>query len=179
MNNFKTFETERLFLRPCLVEDAAFIYELVNSPNWLKYIGDRNIKSHNDAEKHIKAKMYSQIERLGFGNYTVIRKKDGAKMGTCGLHDRDGLKGIDIGFAFLPEYEGKGYAFEAAERLKIAAFEDFLLDEIIAITLPDNLPSKKLLEKIGLSFSQMIKLPNDSTDLMLYRLKRKSNKNKL
>lgn len=106
MNTFKTFETERLFLRPVFVEDAAFIFQLANSPKWLKYIGDQNIQSINDAEEHIKEKMYPQLKQLGFGNYAVIRKKDGVKMGTCGLKNRDGIEGVDIGFAFLPAYEG-------------------------------------------------------------------------
>lgn len=171
MDRYKTFETERLILRPCFVEDAAFIFELVNSPKWLKYIGDRNIKSHHEAQEHIKAKMYPQLQRLGFGNYTVIRKPDGAKMGTCGLHDRDVVEGIDIGFAFLPEFEGYGYAHEAADRLIRAAIEDFKISEITAITLPINYASQKLLEKIGLQFEKIIRLPKDTEDLMFYRLR--------
>ena len=94
--------TERLVLKPTTLEDAAFILELLNSPKWLKFIGDRNVKSIAEAEAYIKERMLPQFERLGFTNNVVIRKADGKKIGACGLYDRDGLEGIDIGFAFLP-----------------------------------------------------------------------------
>lgn len=171
MSTIKSFETERLILRPCGEDDAAFIYELLNSESWLKYIGDRNVNSVEEAREHIKVKMLPQLKRLGFGNYCVIRKSDHAKMGTCGILDRDGLEGLDIGFAFLPKYEGKGYAFEAAERIKAAAFEDFNIPELTAITLPNNTSSRRLLEKLGLRFEKIINLPNDPIDLMFFRIK--------
>ena len=144
------YETERLRLKPTSEEDAAFIVALVNTPKWLKYIGDRNIRSVEDAEAYIKAKMLPQLKRLGFANYTVTRKSDNTKMGTCGLYDREGLDGIDIGFAFLPEHEQKGYAFEAANKLKDVAFEEFGITEVSAITTRDTLSSQKLLKKLGL-----------------------------
>uniref|UniRef100_UPI0032179531 GNAT family N-acetyltransferase n=1 Tax=uncultured Draconibacterium sp. TaxID=1573823 RepID=UPI0032179531 len=169
---YTTFETERLYIRPCIEDDAEFIYKLLNCESWLKYIGDRNVKSIEEAQLYIKVKMYPQLKRLGFGNYTVIRKSDNTKMGTCGLHDREGLEAIDIGFAFLPEFEGQGYAFESAEKIKRAGFDLFLLTEICAITLPRNHSSQKLLEKIGMRFDRYITLPDDSEKLMFYRLKR-------
>ncbi|WP_346859713.1 GNAT family N-acetyltransferase [uncultured Draconibacterium sp.] len=172
---YKTFETERLFIRPCMVDDAEFIFKLLNSESWLKFIGDRNVKSVEEACKYIKEKMYPQLKRLGFGNYMVIRKSDDVKLGTCGLNDRVGLEGIDIGFAFLPEFEGKGYAFEAADKIKTAGFELFSLVEINAITLPANKNSRKLLEKIGLRFEKYITLPNDTEELMFYRLVKTEN----
>ena len=73
------FETDRLLLRPTLVEDAEFILRLMNTPKWLKYIGDRQVRSVPDAEKYIKTKMQPQLDRLGFSNYTVIRKSDQKK----------------------------------------------------------------------------------------------------
>ncbi|MCY1722888.1 GNAT family N-acetyltransferase [Prolixibacteraceae bacterium Z1-6] len=167
---YHTFETERLFIRPCVLDDAEFIFKLLNCESWLKYIGNRNVKSVEEACNYIKTKMYPQLKRLGFGNYTVIRKSDNTKLGTCGLNDREGLEGIDIGFAFLPQYEGQGYAFESAQKLKTAGFDLFLLTEITGITRPDNLPSRKLLEKIGLHFDKCILLPNDQEKLMFYRL---------
>lgn len=102
-------ETERLRLRSTSEEDADFVYRLLNSPQWLKYIGDRKVYSIEDARGYIQKKMLPQLERLGHSNFTVIRKSDGARMGSCGLYDREGLEGVDIGFAFLPEYEGQGY----------------------------------------------------------------------
>lgn len=161
-------ETERLLLLPTTEDDAAFFVELYNTPKWLQYIGDRNIHTIEDAREWIIHKIMPQFERLGYGNYVVIRKADGAKMGACGLYDRDGLDGIDIGFAFLPQYEKQGYAYEAASKIKEAGFNTFSLKTIKAITTKENLDSQRLLEKLGLRFQQMIMLPDDDVELMLY-----------
>lgn len=170
MSQYKYFETERLLLRPTSVEDAPFIFELLNTPNWLRYIGDRNVRSVGDASKYISDRMLPQLRKLGYSNYTVIRKTDKAKLGVCGLYDREGLEGIDIGFAFLPEYEGMGYAFEAAKEVKRAGLEEFGIEQISAITAKENVASQKLLEKLGLKYSKPVQLPNDPDELMLYEL---------
>lgn len=168
---YKTFETERLHIRPTEVSDAVFILELVNTPKWFKYIGDRNVKSIGDAKEYIKNKMLPQLEKLGYSNYTVIRKSDNMKIGTCGLYDREGLNGIDLGFAFLPKYEKKGYAYESVRKLKEVAVTEFKLSEINAITNKDNKRSQILLEKIGLKFEKMIKFPNEDMEVMYYTFK--------
>lgn len=165
-----SFETERLLLRPTNETDAAFIYQLLNSPKWLQFIGDRNVNSIEDAKEYIQHRILPQLEKLGYSNYTVIRKSDRAKIGSCGLYDREGLDGIDIGFAFLPEYEGRGYGFEAANQVKHAAFQVFGISKIKAITSKDNLASQKLLRKLGLTFVEVFTLPNDSEELMLFEL---------
>ncbi|WP_266202238.1 GNAT family N-acetyltransferase [Pontibacter kalidii] len=170
MSIYQTFETERLSLRPTSYKDAPFIFELLNTPGWLKYIGDRNVRSVKAAEEYIRSRIMPQFEKLGYGNYTVIRKSDGAKVGNCGLYDREGLDGIDIGFAFLPEYEKNGYAFEAASKLKEVATTYFGLRQLNAITTKDNVPSQRLLEKLGLKYSQVVKLPHDDVELLLYQL---------
>ena len=95
---YSSFETDRLYLRPTTVVDASFIMELLNTPKWIKYIGDRNIKSVADAALYIENKMLPQLEELGYSNYTVIRKSDLQKIGSCGLYNRKGIDGIDIGF---------------------------------------------------------------------------------
>jgi len=164
------YETERLILKPTSEEDADFIFELLNTPKWLKYIGDRNIKTVKDARNYIKIKMLPQLKKLGYSNNTVIRKEDNCKIGTCGLYDRDGLEGVDIGFAFLPKYEKKGYAFEAANKMKEVAFSEFGLKEINAITEKDNLSSQKLIEKLGMKLIGTTKLPDESEELLLYRI---------
>lgn len=168
MKNYKTFETERLILKPTLEADAAFIFRLLNMPKWIKYIGERNVKTVQEAENYIVEKMKPQLERLGFGNYTIIRKTDNVKMGTCGLYDREGLEGLDIGFAFLPEYERKGYAYESAEKLKNVAFSEFGINKISGITAKDNIASQKLLEKLGLKLIGAKTLPNDDEELFVY-----------
>ncbi|TPE42835.1 GNAT family N-acetyltransferase [Pontibacter mangrovi] len=169
MTTYQTFETERLILRPTSYEDAPFIFELLNTPGWLKYIGDRNVKSVKAAEEYIKSRIIPQFEKLGYGNYTVIRKTDGAKIGSCGLYDREGLSVVDIGFAFLPQFGNQGYAFEAASKLKEAASEYFGLQQICAITTKDNLASQKLLEKLGLRYNGTVTLPSDEEQLLLYQ----------
>jgi [ribosomal protein S5]-alanine N-acetyltransferase len=170
MSQYRSFETERLLLRPTSADDAPFILELLNTPNWLRYIGDRKVRSVEDAMKYISDRMLPQLKKLGYSNYTVIRKTDHAKLGVCGLYDREGLEGIDIGFAFLPEYEGKGYAFEAAVEVKRVGLEEFGISQISAITSKENVASQKLLEKLGLKFIKVVQLPNDQEELMLYDL---------
>lgn len=169
MQPYQKFETERLILQPTSLADAAFIQELLNSPKWLQYIGDRNVKTIEDAQHYVRTKILPQFKRLGYGTYTLIRKADNNKIGTCGLFDRDGLEGIDIGFALLPGYEGKGYAFEAALKLKNVAYSEFGITSIDAITTKDNLASQKLLEKLGLQKIGTTRLPNEEEELLLYR----------
>jgi ribosomal-protein-alanine N-acetyltransferase len=168
MSEYKFFETDRLLLQPTSEEDASFLLELLNTPKWLKYIGDRNVHSVEEARSYIFQKITPQFQRLGFANYTVVRKSDGAKMGTCGLYDREGLEGVDIGFAFLPQYEGRGYALESAQKILEIGFDVFMLEKISAITTRDNIASQGLLEKLGLEFRQMIRIPGDEEELMYY-----------
>ena len=163
-------ETERLLLQPTSEADAAFILELLNTPKWLEYIGDRNVHTISDASNYIRERILPQYFKLGFGNYTVIRKSDHMKMGSCGLYDRPGLEGFDLGFAFLPAYEKQGYAFESTSFLLEHAADHFGLDEFKAITTEKNESSKALLEKLGFRFSKYITLEGDDEMLLLYEL---------
>ena len=124
MQQHKSFQSERLIIRPTLEQDAELIYQLMNSPKFIKYVGDRQIYSVKDAEKYIQDKMLPQLHSLGYSNYSLINKKNGAKIGICGLYDREGLDGIDIGLGILPPYEGLGYAFESSSRIIKAGFEE-------------------------------------------------------
>lgn len=164
------YETSRLILRPVAEDDAAFILNLMNTPDWLYYIGDRNVRTEEEARLYIITKMMPQIETHGFGNYVVIRKEDGVKTGTSGLYDREGLDGVDLGFAFLPEYKRLGYGFESAAELVRRARNDFNLQKLVAITKSDNIPSRKLLEKLGFQDHGLLDLPGFSEDLLLYVL---------
>lgn len=168
---FNSYETQRLIIRPTGEEDAAFILELLNSPKWKQNIGNRNVSNLEEAKTYIQTKCTPQFTRLGFGNYTVIRKSDQVKLGTCGLYDREGLDSIDIGFAFLPEHEKQGYAFESSSRILEAAVQDFNITTISAITIKENINSQRLLEKLGLQFEKIINIPNDEEDLMYYVLR--------
>lgn len=168
----KTFDTERLTLKPTSEEDAAFIFDLLNTPKWIQHIGDRNVRSIEGIREYIRANMTPQLEKLGYANYTLIRKKDQQKIGTCGLYDRNGLDGIDIGFALLPAYEQQDFAFEAASRVRDAAFHEFGLASINAITTKDNTSSQKLLAKLGLSLTGTIRLPDDKEELLAYVMRK-------
>ena len=169
MQPLKTFETERLILKPTAADDAALILELLNTPKWKECIGDRNVNNIIEAEDYITNKLRPQIEKLGFGNYTIVRKADGEKLGSCGLYSREGFEGVDIGFALLPAFENMGYAFEAAHKLKEAAFEEFHLSEISGITVKKNIASMHLLKKLGLTFDKVIEFPNATEEVHLYK----------
>jgi len=170
MSKYKIYETERLILKPTSEEDAEFILELVNSPKWIEFVGERDVKTVESAREYIRTRMLPQLERLGYSNCTVIRKVDNYKIGTCGLYDREGIEGVDIGFAFLPDYEKKGYAFEAASKIKNVAFDELGLTKINAITVKENISSQKLLEKLGLKLSGITNIPNDDEELLLYKI---------
>jgi RimJ/RimL family protein N-acetyltransferase len=170
MTNIKSYQTQRLIIKQVDKTDASFLLELMNTPKWHKYIGDRNVYNIDDAIAYISEKMTPQFDRLGFGNFIVIRKLDGLKIGSCGLYDREGLEGVDIGFGFLPKFEKQGYAFESALKMKDLAIKEFGLKTINAITNKDNIPSQKLLEKLGLSYIKPIKLPNSDEEIMFYQI---------
>lgn len=164
----KTFETERLIMKLADLDDADFFLELYNTPSFIKYIGDRNLRTKEDAEDYIKNRFFPQIEKLGFGNYVVILKENQTKIGAVGIFEREGLDVLDIGFSFLEKYEGKGYAYESANRLKEVAAIDFGVKKLSAITTKDNFSSQKLIEKLGLKFQKIITIPNDDAELMYY-----------
>lgn len=162
------YETERLILRPMSLEDGEFIFELYNRPKFIQYIGDRHLKTVSDAENYIKNRFLPQIERLGFGNYLVVTKDKNEKIGGVGIFEREGLDIVDIGFSLLEEFEGKGYAYEAALKVKSIGMDDFGLKKISAITSKDNFSSQKLIKKLGLKFKNHVTLPNEEEELMYY-----------
>lgn len=167
---FPEISTDRLTLRPTDVEDASFVRKLMNTPTWIQFIGDREIHSDEDAHRYIREKIRPQFEQIGFSANTIIRKSDGSKIGTCGLHLKDGIDGYHIGFAFLPEYQQKGYGFEAASAL--LRFAEHRLDQtkLSAIVLAENTSSRLLLEKLGFSYKRQITFEVDPVDLMLYEV---------
>ena len=164
----KTYETERLILKPTDKEDGEFIFKIMNTPKYYKYIGDRNIRTLEDAENYITQKMMPQYEKMGFGNFTVTLKSDGSKFGFCGIYVRPSLETPDIGFAFFEEYEGKGYAYEASSLLKQLAKDEFGLKKLSGITVEYNHSSRKLLEKLGLKFQKKFFMEGDPEELMYY-----------
>jgi RimJ/RimL family protein N-acetyltransferase len=164
----KIFETERLVLDQVSIDDASFILDLLNEPSFIRNIGDRGVRSLDDARDYIKNKLVTSYEKFGFGMYLVILKTSGASIGLCGLVKRDGLEDVDIGYAFLPEYWSKGYATEAALAVKEYAKNIIGLKRLVAITDPKNQNSMRVLEKIGLEFEKMVRLSEDDIKLKLY-----------
>ena len=164
----KILETDRLALYELSVDDAPFMLELLNDPHYLQNIGDRGIRSLEDARQHILNGPVHSYKRNGFGLYLTKLMDTGASIGICGLVKRDALEDIDIGYAFLPKFRGNGYAFEAASATLTYARTVLGITRIVAITTPDNYSSIKLLEKLGLSFEKMVKWPEDGTELKLF-----------
>lgn len=164
----KILETERLYLSNIGLEDAPFVYELLNSPNWLQYIGDRDVKTLEDAKEYIANRFLPSYEQFGFGLYLTILKKDDTPIGICGLVNREGLEDVDLGFAMLPQFTKKGYAFEAASAVMVYAKNTLGLKRIVAITTAKNYNSIKLLERLGLKFEKTVTIPNDPDEMMLF-----------
>ncbi|HJW16239.1 MAG TPA: GNAT family N-acetyltransferase [Flavisolibacter sp.] len=164
----RILETERLLLREFTLEDTAFIIELLNSPGWIQYIGDRNIKTKDKALAYLENGPLKSYQDNGFGLYMVEKKDDNTPIGMCGIIKRETLSNPDIGFAFLPEYNGKGYALEMAAATLAFAKQTLKLPVISAITLAGNARSIRLLEKIGMQFSQTVVFPGSEEELLLY-----------
>lgn len=170
MHTLKVLETERLIIRRLTTNDAEFILKLLNEPSWIQFIGDKGIKTLDDARKYIEEGPMAMYKQIGFGLFVTELKENGTPIGLCGLIKRDGLEDVDIGYAFLPAFWSKGYAYEAADAVKLYGKEVHGLKRLVAITSPDNLSSGKLLEKIGLTFERMIKLSQDSEEVKLFSL---------
>ncbi len=156
MPSFLLIETERLRIRSYGLADAPFICTLLNTPSWLEFIGDRGVRTIEDAETYIKDNALTSYEQYGLGPYAVVLKKTGIPIGQCGLHKRPTLDDIDIGFAFLPEHAGNGYGYESASALVAYAQNTLGLTRLTGITKPTNKPSIRLLEKLGMSFETSI-----------------------
>lgn len=161
-------QTSRLDLRQLVREDAPFILELVNEPSWLRFIGDRNVHSLEDAVGYIEKGPLESYAKNGFGLYLVVDRESGASAGLCGLIRRDVLPHVDIGFAFSPRFWGRGLAFEAASAVLAHGRDVLGLSPILAIVNPDNERSIALLEKLGMRFDRMFRLPTDEHDTRLY-----------
>ncbi|WDF47676.1 GNAT family N-acetyltransferase [Chryseobacterium sp. KACC 21268] len=164
----KNYETERLILKPADLEDADFFLELYNLPSFIKHIGDRNLRTKEDAEQYITNRFLPQIEKLGFGNYVVIHKELNEKIGAVGVFVREGIDVPDIGFSFFPDFEGKGYAYESAVNLMEIVKTEFGIEKLSAMTSDENLSSQRLIERLGLTFQRYVIFPDDNEELRYY-----------
>ena len=164
----KILETDRLLIRQLTVDDANFIFELLNDPSFIQNIGDRNVRTMEDAQAYILNGPVDSYAKNGFGLSLVILKVTGEVIGMCGLIKRDALEDVDIGYAYLPRYWSKGYAIEAALAMKSYARDTIQLKRLVAIVDPANIGSIRVLEKLGMKFEKMFKLFEDDIELKLF-----------
>jgi RimJ/RimL family protein N-acetyltransferase len=162
--------TERLCLRQFSLEDAEFMFRLLNEPSFLQYIGDKGVRSLEDARSYILDGPLASYEKLGFGLWRVENRASGVSMGMCGLLKREILEYFDIGYAFLPEFWSQGYALEAAAAVLSYARDTLGLERVAAITQVDNESSIRLLKKMGFTFEGMIRLSEGAPEIKLFAL---------
>jgi RimJ/RimL family protein N-acetyltransferase len=161
-------ETERLLLRKLDFPDAEFILALLNQESFLRFIGDRGVRTLADAYEYIaKGPLYS-YHRHGYGLYLTSLRSDGAPVGICGLVKRAGLDDVDVGFALMPQYCSRGYASEAAAAVLEYARRVFGMRRVVAITTAGNDASIAVLKKIGMRFEGMIRLPEHDDEMKLF-----------
>jgi [ribosomal protein S5]-alanine N-acetyltransferase len=161
-------ETERLRLRHLLDSDAAFILALLNEPDFIRNIGDREVRTLEDARRYIQHGPMVSYSQHGFGLFLVELRESGAPIGICGLLKRDYLDDVDVGFALLESCRGKGYALEAAQAAMRHGQEDLGISRIVAITAPDNDASMKVLRKLGLEFERTFRIADQLRDTRLF-----------
>lgn len=161
-------ETERLNLREVSEADAAFILEVLNDPGFVRFVGDRGVRTIEEAARYIDERLAEGYRRNGFGLWLVEVKEGKAPAGICGLLNRGTLPGVEVGYAFLPSFRGKGYAFEAAAASLRHARDVLGLPRLYAVVDPDNAVSIRLLEKLGMRFERTVKLSAEESEISLF-----------
>lgn len=163
-------ETRRLVVRQLTTDDAAFLFRLLNEPSFLRYVGDRGVRSLEDARGYILKGPLESYRRYSFGLFLAQLKSDGTAIGMCGLVKRIALTDVDLGFAFLPEFWSQGYAVEAATAVMDYARDTIGLKRVVAITSLDNAGSMRLLAKLGFGFERRIRLVGDDEELNFFAM---------
>jgi ribosomal-protein-alanine N-acetyltransferase len=163
-------ETERLILRELQPDDAPFMLELLNEPSYILNIADRGVRDLEGARRYLEDRWRASYRQHGFGLWVVVERSSGMATGLCGLVRRDGLEDVDIGYAFLPAFWGRGYAIESALGVKAHARDVVGLTRLVAIVVPSNLPSVRVLERLGMSVERTLRLPGECKDLALYAM---------
>jgi RimJ/RimL family protein N-acetyltransferase len=161
-------ETDRLVLRRFTHDDAPFVLELLNDSDFLRFIGDRQVRTLDGARTYIADRLIRSYETYGYGLYHTARKSDGAAVGMCGLVKRDALESADIGYALLPAYRGLGFAREAAAGVLSFARKTLGLPRILAVVQADNADSIRLLQCLGMTFERCVALSEGAPELRVY-----------
>ncbi len=162
--------TERTELRELTADDAAFILDLLNQPSFLRFIGDRQVRTLDDSVVCIETRFRKSYREHGFGSYAVLLRDSGAAIGICGFVRRESLPMADLGFAFLPQYEGHGYAREAAIATLDYGRTRLGLSQVMAIAQEDNERSHRLLTRLGFERTVVTTLPSDGVPVLVFRL---------
>ena len=160
-------ETPRLTLRRLQFDDAAFLVDLLNQPSFIENIGDRGVRSVEDAHRYLREGPMAMYEKFGFGLWHAARK-DGVPVGMCGLLKRDILPDVDVGYAFLPQFWGQGLAYEAAAATLRHGAQKFGLTRVVGVVSEGNASSIRVLEKLGMSFERMFSMREDEPPVRLY-----------
>ena len=164
----QVLETDRLALRWLTPDDAVFNLRLLNEPSWLRYIGDRGVRTLEESRAHLENGALASYERHGFGLYRVALKDGDEAVGICGLIRRDTLPDVDLGFAFLEKFQSRGYGFESASAVMAYGRSAVGLSRLLAITAPENTASIRLRGKLGFRFEQTRPLTPDAPAVNLY-----------
>lgn len=161
-------ETARLTLHRLALDDAPFLIRLLNDPSFIANIGDRGVRSIEDAHRYLREGPFAMYQRYGFGLWRAVRRTDREPVGMCGLLRRDTLPDADLGYAYLPEHRGQGYAFEAARATLQHAARKFGLTRVAAVVSPGNTASIRVLEKLGMQFERMFPMNPEEPEVRLY-----------
>ncbi|NIA27992.1 MAG: GNAT family N-acetyltransferase [Desulfobulbaceae bacterium] len=161
-------ETKRLSLRRLTLDDAELMLAVWNDPAFIRYVADRGIRTIKAARAALKEGALKLFSDYGYGPFRVALTEDDTPVGVCGLFRREGLDEPDLGFSILPKYWRKGYAHEAARAVVGHAKTDIRLTRLTAIVSPENTASVALIEKLGLQFERMHRLPGDDDDVAIY-----------
>lgn len=164
----KILETARLILREMTKDDAAFVLDLLNQPSFIRFIGDRNVRDLEQTREYIESRFTKSYNQFNFGMWLVELKETSEPIGMCGFVKRDSLPDADIGFAFLPQFERKGFGFESADSVLKFGRDSLNITRVLAIVSQDNQNSEKLLLKLGFAFERLITMPNDEEKLKLF-----------
>lgn len=159
----------RIVLRELSPEDAGFILELVNDPDWLRFIGDRNVSNLTEARRYIEDGPVRSYRKHRFGLWAVMLRDSGLPIGLCGFLQREQLEEADLGFAFLPAYRKQGYALESCQAALSYAASSLGRSGVLAITSPENQRSIRLLEKLGFEFVRTFLFEHEQRASNLYR----------
>lgn len=161
-------ETARLILRRLEPDDAPFIVALLNEPSYLQNIGDRGVRTLEDAHRYLREGPLSMYQRFGFGLWHVSRRSDGSAIGMCGLLKRDQLPEVDLGYALFPAFWGQGYALEAAAAILRHGMQKFGLRRVLAMVSPGNAASIRVLEALGMRFERLYAMDPGEPEVRLY-----------